>query len=165
MTAGRNRPSADDSGTLQALRERAGMEYTHTPRTIVTIVAWAAVLGWYLSWLTADFGLRFPAFLLGTTGMAVVLYRQPTRRYVTVVSLYALAGLLVLTPVFMNLYFLLSAGEFGISNTAAFVVGLSDLIFLVAFAVLAAIPAVLARRLTPGSDTEADPTTPASTPE
>ena len=145
--SGDGRSAASDPSPVQQVRERAGMEYTHSPPTIVVIVAWAGVLGWYLSWLTADFGLRLTAFSLGVVGMALILYRQPDRRRITVVSLYALAALLVLTPVFMNLYYLLHAGAFGVANPAAFVFGLSDLIFLVVFAILAVIPLMLGRRI------------------
>jgi hypothetical protein len=127
---------------VEDVRERLRVDHRHPPETTAVVLAMAVLLAWYASWLTADLGLGTVAFALVATVGAYGLYRQPGRRSVVVVGLYALAGLVASTPVFLNLPFLLSAGAYGVSNPTAFTMRLSDFVFVVVFGVLAAVPAV-----------------------
>jgi hypothetical protein len=133
--------------TVEDVRERLRVEHRHPRETTAVVFAFAVLLAWYASWLTADLGLGTVAFVVVAVAGAYGLYRQPTRRAVVVAGLYGLAALLVSTPVFMNLPFVLSAGAYGISNPAAFTMRLADLVFLVVFVLLGAVPAGLAWRL------------------
>lgn len=129
------------------LFDRLRVEHRHTPGTTALVVLLAVALAWYASWLTADLGLGTIAFVLVAVVAAYALYRQPTRRGVLVVGLYALAVVLLVTPIFLNLPFLLAAGSYDVSNPTAFTMRLSDVIFVVLFAILAAVPGGLAWRL------------------
>lgn len=126
------------------LRERVAVPHRHPPGTTGLVVVLAALLAWYASWLTADVGLGTVAFVLVAVVAAYGLYRQPTRRGVLVAGLAALAVLLVATPLFLNLPFALAAGAYGIEDAAAFTLTQADLVFVVAFVVLAAVPGGIA---------------------
>lgn len=137
------RPSTGTEDLLARLR----VEHRHDRATAALVLAGSLVLAWYGSWLTADLGLGTPTFVVVAAVAAYGLYRQPSRRDVLVVGLYALAALLVATPVFLNLPFLLSAGAYDVANPTAFTMRLADLILLVVFVLLAGVPAVVAWRL------------------
>lgn len=141
------RSPQQDGDVLAALPDALAVEHRHPRGTTAVVLALAVLLAWYASWLAADLGLGTVAFVLVAAGAAYGLYRQPTRSRVLAVGLYALAAMLALTPVFMNLPFLLSAGSYGVPDATAFTVRLADAIFLVVFLVLAAVPAAAARRL------------------
>lgn len=141
VDAGSERGRLDDR--LESLR----FDHRHSRATIAVVVVISLALGWYGSWLAADLGLGTVVFVLGAALSAYGLYRQPSRRAVVVVGLYALAALLVATPVLLNLPFVLVAGSYGVSDPAAFTMRLSDAIFLLVFVILAAVPGGLAWRL------------------
>lgn len=141
------RPSASSRRGAASLLDRVGFEHTHGARAALTVIAWAAVLAWYVGWLVADLGLRGPAFLIALAVAWYLLYAQPTRRAMTVRGLAALAVLLAVTPVFLDLPFLLAASRYGVATPWAFVARAADLVMLVVFLLLAAIPAGIARRL------------------
>ena len=129
------------------LADRLRVDHRHSRVTTTVVLAIAVALAWYASWLTADLGLGTVTFVLVAAVAAYGLYRQPSRRAVLVVGLYVLAALLVVTPLFMNLPFMLAAGTYDVSNAPAFTMRLADVVFLVVFVVLAAVPGGLAWRL------------------
>jgi hypothetical protein len=139
-------PDAPDD-SVAALRDALAVEHRHSRTTTAIVLALAVLLAWYASWLAADLGLGTVAFVLVAAVGAYCLYRQPTRSRVLAAALYALAAMLALTPVFMNLPFHLDAGAYGVENATAFTVRLADAIVLVVFLVLAAVPVAAARRL------------------
>lgn len=139
--------SAQSRRWSATLLDRVGFEHTHGARAALTAIAWAAVIAWYVGWLVADLGPRGPAFILALAIAWYLLYAQPTRRAMTVRGLAALAVLLGATPVFLNLPFLLSSGRYGVAAPWAFVARAADLVTLVVFLLLAAVPAGIARRL------------------
>lgn len=124
--------------------ERLGITHSHTPAGTIGIGVISVILGWYAGWITADLGFRIPTFI-GVAIVAVVwLYRQHNGWAALSQGLYLLSALLVLTPIIFNLAFVLDAGRYGISDVAGFVLTISDLVFVLVFAVLAAIPAGIA---------------------
>jgi len=127
--------------------ERLRVGHRHSRETTAIVLAEALALALYASWLTADLGLGTVTFVLVAVVAAYALYRQPSRRGILVVGLYVLAAFLVVTPVFLNLPFLLAAGSYDVSNPTAFTMRLSDVLFLVLFVILAAVPGGLAWRL------------------
>lgn len=129
---------------LFAIRRWAGLDQAHQVRTVAGMVVAAALLGDVAGWLLADFGLRTPAFVGVALGSSLWLYRQPNGRAAAVRALSALAVLLALTPLFLNLPFVLAADRYGIGNPAAFVLRTADLVALVVFLAMAAVPAAAA---------------------
>lgn len=117
------------------------------PRTGGLALVTAVVPAWYLSWLLADFGLRGVGFLLGWIGASWVLVNRNPPRELGITWLRIIAGLLLLTPVFLVLPFVMNAGRFGVGNLAGFVLTESNLITILVFALLAAIPAGIAQWL------------------
>lgn len=95
----------------------------------------------YLSWLVADLGLRWVGFVLGWVGVGWYLTRRTDRRDLVVAWLRIDAVLLLLTPLFLNLPFLLNAARFDIGNVSGFVLTASDLVALLLFGLLAAVTA------------------------
>jgi hypothetical protein len=134
----------------RSLRAWLRVDHRHAPATTGVVLLFAALHAWYASWLAADLRLGTVAFVVVGVCSAYGLYRQPNRRSVVVVGLYVLAALLVASPVFMNLPFVLSAAAYGVSNPLAFTLGLADLLFLLVFGLLATVPALLAWRLSRG---------------
>lgn len=125
-------------------------DHTHDALTTAMVVGFAAVLGLYASWMVADFGVRFPAFLVTAVALGYLLYGQATRRTVLAGGLYSLAGLLVLTPVVYELSFVAESGRPGVGSPWQHVLSTADLLLVVVFLVLAAVPALVAYRLTTG---------------
>lgn len=132
------------SNVMEGWYNWLGITHSHTPAGTIGIGVISVVLGWYAGWITADFGLRIPAFI-GVALVAVVwLYRQRDGWVALSQGLYFLAALLVLTPIVFNLAFVLDAGRYDISDVTGFVLTISDLMFVLVFAVLALIPAGIA---------------------
>ncbi len=132
--AGGPAPTAAD----RDLRERLGVAHDHDAATTALVAAFALVLGSYAGWLTADFGIRWVALLVVGAVAAVALYRRETRARVAATGLYALAALVALTPVALDATILLGTG---VTDPWSFVLTAASLAYLVAFAVLAAVPA------------------------
>lgn len=122
---------------VQVDRRRAG------PAIVLSLVP-----GWYLSWLLADFGLRGIGFVFGWVAVSWVLVSREWPWGLGIAWLRILAGLLLLTPIFLVFPFVLNAGRFGVGQLAGFVLTESNLITLVIFALLAAVPAGIAEWLT-----------------
>lgn len=118
-------------------------DHTHDGVTTGVVVVSAALLGLYASWITADFGLRTPAFVLVAVALGYLLYRQDSRHAVVAGALYSLAALVAVTPLLYELTILVRA-----SSPLRHVLATSDLLFVLLFWVVAAIPALVASRLT-----------------
>jgi len=133
----RDEGTADGFGPL--------FEHTHDALTTAAVVGFAAVVGLLAGWLVADFGGRFPAFLVGAVGTGYLLYRQPTRRAVLAAGLYSVAALLAVTPIVYELQVLVS-----LPAPQRHVLATSDLLLVVVIWVVAAVPAVVGYRLASG---------------
>lgn len=129
------------------LPEYLGVAHHHDPATTALVAAFALVLGSYASWLMADLGVRWVAFLVVGAAAALGLYRRETRARVATAGLYALAALVALTPVALDATILLGTD---LGDPWPFLLTTATLVYLAAFAVLAAVPAglgyLLARR-------------------
>ncbi|WP_255149891.1 hypothetical protein [Halorarius halobius] len=120
-------------------------EHTHDAVTTGIVVVAAAVLGLYASWLTADFGVRTLAFAVTALSLGYLLYRQSTRRTVVAGACYSLAALVAATPVVYELHVLVRT-----ERPLAHLLSVVDLLFVVAFLLVAAVPAFVGYRLTTG---------------
>lgn len=120
-------------------------DHTHDALTTLVVVVFAALLGLVAGWVAADFGVRFVAFVVGAVGTGYLLYGQPTRRAVLAAGLYSLAGLLALAPIVYEL-----GTVAAVSDPLAHVLSLSDLLVVLLFWLLAAVPAIVAYRIATG---------------
>lgn len=127
---------------------RFSIEHRHSAGTTALAVVLALVCGFYAAWLLADFGLRLPALIVVALASGVFFYARPTRAGVVSTGLYTLAVFIALTPVVLDLAFVLAADQHGIENPWPFVLSLADLLFLVVFVLLALIPAGIAYAVT-----------------
>lgn len=125
-------------------------DHTHDTGTTAIVVGFAAVLGLYTSWMVADFGGRFLGFAVAAVALGYLLYRQESRLGVLAGGLYSLAALLALTPFLYELAFVLEAGRAGVGSPWQHVLSVADLLLFVLFFALAAVPALVAYRLTTG---------------
>lgn len=137
--AGDTRPDAEstDARRSRSVARRLGVTHRHAAGTTVVAAVLALVCGFYASWLLADFGLRLPALVVVVLVCGVVFYARPTRTGVLAAGLYAIAALVALTPVMLDLGFVLAADSYGITDPWPFVLSLADLLFLVVFVLLA----------------------------
>lgn len=142
-----SRPPDGPAATAAEWLDRLGVTHRHDPLTTSVVFVAALLLGNYAGWLLADLDVGFVAFAVGSLVATWVLYKQPSRRAVVVRAFRALAVLLVLTPIAIDLTFLVRAFEYGLANPLSFVTTPADLLYLVVFAVLAAVPWGLARWL------------------
>lgn len=148
---GATRAREGATATAAALRDRdvaaaraaAGVGHDHAPGTLALVVLFALGIGVGLSWLLADLGLRLAALLAGWLGGGYWLYRKPDRRAVVVAGLYAVAALVALVPVAMNVTALAVAGGHGM-RAGPFALSMVDVVVLVVFLVLAVVPAGMA---------------------
>lgn len=120
-------------------------DHVHDRGTTALVVVFAAGIGFLAGWVVADFGVRTPGFLVAALGTGYLLYDQPTRRNVLAAGLYSLAALLALVPVSYELGVLTTVDQPG-----RHIVASSDLVLLVAWWLVAAIPALAAYRVTTG---------------
>lgn len=120
-------------------------DHTHDPVTTGLVVAFAAVTGLLAGWITADFGVRTLAFIVGAVGAAYLLYGQPTRRAVVAAGLYSVAALFAVAP------FLFELGTaVNVDEPLRHVLSVTDLLVVAVFWVLAAVPAVIGYRVATG---------------
>jgi hypothetical protein len=120
-------------------------DHTHDALTTGIVVVSAALLGLYASWATADFAIRTPAFVVVAVALGYLLYRQDSRRGVVAGALYSLAALIALTPLLYEFTVLVRA-----ATPLQHLLSVTDLVFVLLFWVVAAIPALVAYRLTTG---------------
>ena len=139
--------------TADSLADRLTPVFDHTHDTVTTavVLGFAAALGLYASWIAADVGARFPVFVVSAVILAYLLYAQPTRRAVLAGGLYSLGGLLALTPIVYELVFLLNSGRPGVGPVLEHYLSLADVLLFGVFWVLAAVPTLVAYRLTTGA--------------
>lgn len=117
-----------------------GITHRHDPLTTSLVFVAALLLSNYAGWLVADLDIGFWTFAVGSLVATWGLYRQPARRDVAVSALRTLAVLLVLTPIAIDITFLIRAVQYGVADPWSFVTTPADLLYLVVFAVFAAIP-------------------------
>lgn len=120
-------------------------DHTHDSATTAIVVGFAAAIGLLAGWIVADFGVRSLGFLVGAVGTGYLLYRQPTRRAIVAAGLYSIAGLVAAIPVVYELG--LAAN---VDDPLRHVLSVTDLLFVLAFWLLAAIPALVGYRLASG---------------
>lgn len=123
----------------------AGTEEPHDTVTVAIIVLFVSVVGFLAGWLAADFGIRFPAFLVGAAGTGYLLYRQPTRQAVLAAGLYSIAALIAVAPIIYELGVLAT-----VDAPLRHVLSPSDLLLVLVFWLLAAVPAVVGYRIASG---------------
>jgi uncharacterized membrane protein YhfC len=133
--------------TADSLVDRVFPLFEHTHDTVTTgiVVLSAALLGQYASWAAADFGLRTPTFVVVAVALGYLLYRQDSRRGVVAGACYSLSALLAVTPLLYELTVLTRA-----TRPLQHVLSVTDLLFVLLFWVVAAIPALVAYRVTNG---------------
>ena len=120
-------------------------EHTHDPVTTAIVVVFAALLGLLAGWIVADFGVRSLGFLVGAIGTGYLLYGQPTRRAVVAAGFYSLAALVAAVPVVYELGLAVNVEE-----PLQHLLSTTDLLLLVAFWLLAAVPALVGYRIAGG---------------
>ncbi|PSQ16516.1 hypothetical protein BRD00_11035 [Halobacteriales archaeon QS_8_69_26] len=126
---------------LGPVRRRLAFEHTHDWPTRAVVLGFAAAWAVGSGWLLADLRLRTPAFVVAALGGAYLLYDRPTRRDVVIRGLYGLAMLVLATPVVLSAsLFVLPHGTGAVTNPWALSLTVGDLVVLVAFALLAAVP-------------------------
>lgn len=132
---------ASERRTASVALDRLGITHGHTPAATLGIVALASALGGYVAWLTADYGANTLVFLVAAVGSAYVLYLRADGWNALAVACYLFAAFVALTPVFLNLAYVVHGGQYGIGPLVPFVFSLANLVVLVVFVVLALIPA------------------------
>jgi len=120
-------------------------DHTHDAVTTGVVVVFAAVLGLLAGWLAADFDVRFPAFVVGAVGTGYLLYGQPTRRAVLAAGLYSLAAVAAVAPLVYELGLVVS-----VDQPLRHVLSVADLLVVLSFWVVAAVPAVVGYRVASG---------------
>lgn len=133
--------------TERSLRTRLGSVFgqSHDTATTALVVVGGLALATVAAWIGADVLPRGPLFAGAFTGFAVFLYSRDHRRDVLSTALYALAALIALAPLGYELPYVL-----GTSDAVAHVLTTTDLLLVVVFLVLAAVPALLGYRLQTG---------------
>jgi hypothetical protein len=133
--------------TEPALRDRLARAIGdgHDAATTTFVLLAAVALGSLLAWLAADLVGYGPAFAVGATATAGILYTRRTRRSVLATTCYALAALLALVPVTYELTVLLHT-----DTPLAHVLTTTDLILALIFLTAAALPALLGYRIATG---------------
>jgi hypothetical protein len=126
-------------------REEEDVEPTHDTGTIAIIVLFAAVVGLLAGWLAADFGIRGPAYAVGAAGSGYLLFQQPSRRAVLAAGLYSVAAMVAVAPMVYELGVVAT-----VDAPLRHVLGASDLLVLLVFWLVAAVPAIVGYRLTSG---------------
>ena len=120
-------------------------DHTHETGTTAVVVVFAAVLGLLAGWLTADFGVRTPVFVVAAVGTGYLLYAQPTGRAVLAAGLYSVAALLAVGPFLYELGLVVN-----VDSPLRHVLSLADLVIFLVFWIVASIPALVANRLANG---------------
>ena len=139
----------DDAGRRSGSVRRLGGSQRRSVRSTVLAVVLALLCGVYAAWLLADLGLRWPALIATTAIAGVLFYSRRTPAAMLASACYGLAALVALTPIALDLAFVLAADGYGVTPWP-FVLSLADLVFLGVFVVLAlvlsAIGFVIGRR-------------------
>lgn len=120
-------------------------DHTHDGVTTAIIVVLAAVFGLLARWIVADFDVSFLGFLVAALGTGYLLYRQPTRRAVIAAGCYSLAALVAVMPVVYELRLAVT-----VQDPLRHLLSTTDLLLVVAFWLVAAIPALVGYRIDRG---------------
>ena len=120
-------------------------DHTHDAVTTAIVVVFAAVVGVLAGWITADFGVRFLAFLVGAVGSGYLLYGQATQRAVLAAGFYSVAVLLAAAPFAYELVTLVT-----VEAPLRHLLSVADLLVFVVFWLLAAVPALVGYRIASG---------------
>lgn len=120
-------------------------DHTHDRGTTALVVAATGLLALYAAWVAADFGARTATFVVAAVALGFLLYGQPSRRAVAAAALYSAGALVALTPLLYELLVVTAA-----SDPLAHLLTFVDLVFLLAFWLIAAIPVLAASRLAGG---------------
>jgi hypothetical protein len=123
-----------------ATRTSALTDVETDPTAVVTALVGAGLLGLYAAWIAADFLPRWFTVGLVVLGAGYGLLRQETPRPRLQNALYVLAGLLLLTPVFLVLPDAVNADAFGVGVLSIVFTTMNVVVFL-AFALVAALVA------------------------
>lgn len=110
------------------------------PRHLLGVVLGALVLGGFAAWMAADLVGRWLSFPVVAVLAGVLLFGKESRHEQVVFVGYTIAGLLVLTPVFMILPDALSGSAYG-PGAAGLVFMLANAILFLLFGTLAAVVA------------------------
>jgi biotin transporter BioY len=89
--------------------------------------------------------VSFLGFLVASVVTGYLLYRQPTRRAVIVAGLYSIAALVAVIPVVYQLRLAVT-----VQDPLRHLVSTTDLLLVVGFWVVAAVPALIGYRLDRG---------------
>lgn len=116
------------------------------PVTVAGAIVAAGLLGMYAAWIAADILPRWLTAALVLVGGGYGLLRQETRRARLQNVLYAVAGLLLLTPVLMILPDAIQADAFGV-GVLSIVFMTANIVLFVVFGVVAALVAGVARKV------------------
>lgn len=116
------------------------------PVTVAGAIVAAGLLGTYAAWIAADILPRWLTAALVLVGGGYGLLRQETRRARIQNVLYAVAGLLLLTPVLMILPDAIQADAFGV-GVLSIVFMTANVVLFVVFGVVAALIAGVARKV------------------
>lgn len=116
------------------------------PVTVAGAIVAAGLLGIYAAWIAADILPRWLTAALVLVGGGYGLLRQETRRARLQNVLYAVAGLLLLTPVLMILPDAIQADAFGV-GVLSIVFMTANIVLFVVFGVVAALVAGVARKV------------------
>lgn len=116
------------------------------PVTVAGAIVAAGLLGMYAAWIAADILPRWLTAALVLVGGGYGLLRQETRRARLQNVLYAVAGLLLLTPVLMILPDAIQADAFGV-GVLSIVFMTANVVLFVVFGVVAALVAGVARKV------------------
>lgn len=126
--------------------EVADRARAHSRSGQVAVVVFALLVGTYAAWLGGDYGLGLGSLVGFGLMAAYVLVQRPTARAVAARGGYLLAGLVLVTPVFLNLP-VLTATHAGVPDPAGLVfhpgVYVMALVFVLLAAVLAAVAFVV----------------------
>jgi hypothetical protein len=122
--------------------ERFAAENRHDTATTAVVVAFAALFGLYGSWMLADLLPRALGFLLPALVGGWVCYGRADRGSVAAAGCYGLAVLVVLTPVALQVPYVLNSGMVSNGGALSFFQPM-DLVFLLIFVVIAAVPALV----------------------
>ncbi|MEF8838767.1 MAG: hypothetical protein V5A18_04600 [Haloarculaceae archaeon] len=120
-------------------------DHTHDTLTTAVVVAFAAAVGLLAGWITADFGVRTPVFVVAAVGTGYLLYTQSTRRAVLAAGLYSLATLLAVAPFLYELGLIVA-----VDSPLRHVLSLADLVIFLVFWVVAVVPALVGNRVANG---------------
>ena len=142
---GEGRPGGSDAEGGFAGRLLPLFDHTHDPVTTAVVVVFALLVGLLARWIVADFDVRLLGFLVGAVGTGYLLYGQPTRRAVLAAGCYSLAALVAAIPIAFELGLAAS-----VDDPLRHVLSVTDLLFVLAFWLLAAVPGLVGYRISTG---------------